>query len=442
MAAPTVPSQAVTADQNSAAPTLNLPTGIAAGDELYAFVAIDSSVAVSSWTGWTQVFDQAEAAGNTIRCVGYRKTADGSEGATDANLTLASANQVVAHILRVAGAGTTPEAVTNESSSSTPDPGLITPAAGADDWLYIVAIGVDTPFATLTDVTSSAYSGETITKHTSEAVSLGTAYLRTTGTTTENPAAGAIDNTEQLAAGLVAVPPAAAGFSLGPAASNALSGSSASLDLAIGVQSAAAAVSGSSAALSLDIAVIAAAPGISGSGAVIELQQSIAATAAAVSDSAGTLTLGNDLLAGLAASQSAFVAPLSLAMGIGGSLASDSATGADLALDIPLGGQAAAQSAAAALLDARPFLGALSASASDAAAEPALSVGLAGEIVGLSAAAADLPLALGLFGAPASVSSLFADLGISTSGGVLEIRSISVRPALSATVRIDPQGDS
>jgi len=126
--------------------TVNLPTGIQAGDLL--LVLINKGRATAAWSfnalaGWTELLDEAVAGGGYVA---YR-WADGTEGAT---IGLTGAADRSAHITyRVSGAENpatqAPEiSAVATGTSNAPNPNSLSPTGGAKDYLWLTFFGTTT----------------------------------------------------------------------------------------------------------------------------------------------------------------------------------------------------------------------------------------------------------------------------------------------------------
>jgi hypothetical protein len=123
--------------------TVNLPTGINAGDLLIVFFSCDGNETVTWPTvdGWASIFNQTNA--NTLD-IGY-KIADGTEGST---ITVGTGTtEQSAHIsYRITGhdSAQAPEASAGATGNSTsPNPDSLAPTGGAKDYLWIAVEGND-----------------------------------------------------------------------------------------------------------------------------------------------------------------------------------------------------------------------------------------------------------------------------------------------------------
>jgi len=122
--------------------TVNLPSGIQAGDTLVVlFGHKDSANGASFPAGWTEFFEALNTAGSTIGLTGAWRKADGGEGASITVTTVASGRMAYASY-RINGAAdptvTPPQAATGTANNTAnPDPPNLTPTGGAKDYLWL-----------------------------------------------------------------------------------------------------------------------------------------------------------------------------------------------------------------------------------------------------------------------------------------------------------------
>lgn len=121
--------------------TINLPTGITAGDLLIVVFSVDTAPTITWPEGWTQIFFLAYSTNNTLDAR-FRR-ADGTEGATILITTLTNVGS--SHTsYRITGynSASNPEAGTTTSgSSANPDPPNLIPSWGAGENLWIATYG-------------------------------------------------------------------------------------------------------------------------------------------------------------------------------------------------------------------------------------------------------------------------------------------------------------
>lgn len=132
--------------------TVNLPTGIASGDLLLLFFAVQGGNQTVTWpAGYTKAFETASGvdANNDVTFSTYYRVADGTEGSTITVTT--SASKSSAHeTYRITGYSSTPVSGTASTSASTlnPNPPSLTPGGGAKDFLWFAVAAVDSGNAT------------------------------------------------------------------------------------------------------------------------------------------------------------------------------------------------------------------------------------------------------------------------------------------------------
>ena len=137
-------------DSDTTSHVVSLPAGIASGDLLIVFIAIDTRDVIPAMTftwpvGWTELYDQEDASdiGHTA---GYRR-ADGGEGAT-ITVTSTEADQSAHVSYRITGhhATSDPESANTTGSGTGADPPGLNPANwGAEDTLWLIGAGLDRP---------------------------------------------------------------------------------------------------------------------------------------------------------------------------------------------------------------------------------------------------------------------------------------------------------
>lgn len=214
-AAPVVEDTATsTTTNNSTSHSVTMPTGVESGDLLLVFCGLDGTPTLSA-TGWTSLVSQAHSGTSDI-FHGFYRESDGTEGSA-VTFTSSASEKGGCVAYRISGAedpGTqAPEISTAALGSSTsPDPSSVTPAGGADDYLYIAVTSANrrsfTGFPATYLGTGSAESGSLGTD-----AGVGFGHLGTTGSTSEDPGAFTIDSTDTWAAFTVAVTPASGGGS-------------------------------------------------------------------------------------------------------------------------------------------------------------------------------------------------------------------------------------
>jgi len=186
--------------------TVNLPTGINAGDLLIVFFACDgdSTVTWPTGNGWASIFHQT----NSVTLdVGY-KIADGTEGAT---ITVGTgASEQSAHIsYRITGhnSAQAPQVSTGATgTSASPNPNSLTPTGGAKDYLWIAVEGNDDGRDTASAYPSNYTNGQTNPAGTTSGVNVAVAR-RQLNASSEDPGTFTIPSEEWVAC-TVAVHPA------------------------------------------------------------------------------------------------------------------------------------------------------------------------------------------------------------------------------------------
>ncbi len=140
MAFPTVAATNGGYDGTGTSHTVNLPSGIVAGDLLIVFFDSYTNLTVTFPSGWTKLFDgNSGTYGQTLVC--YYRVADGTEGSTIAVTT--SASEPTAHTsYRITGYSGAPTCGTLATGTNTnPDPPSCSPGWGAQDILWIAVCG-------------------------------------------------------------------------------------------------------------------------------------------------------------------------------------------------------------------------------------------------------------------------------------------------------------
>lgn len=148
---------------NASSHTLNLPSGIAAGHLLFAFVMADRSGLGSNTaaiSGWTELFRHAANTDRVFYC--FYKIANGSEGAS-ATLNWTGVSPHITYVtLRLTDADTSaaPEiSSAATANSNAPNPGSVSPSWGTGRaTLYLATCGVDSQ-SSFTTPAPSGYSG-------------------------------------------------------------------------------------------------------------------------------------------------------------------------------------------------------------------------------------------------------------------------------------------
>lgn len=189
--------------------SLNMPSGIEAGDLLVVFASNDNTGGTNmAISGWTQLFHQ-QYTGNVVSFGAWAKIAAGSDTAT---LTGAS-EDYAATVIRVVNHGV--ETIGTDIKVGTPaltsgaNPAPPSLNAGASDkWLWLEGFGADDDDAPAGTYVSTNYTAvaivESATSDTSTTVGVG---YRQNETQTETPGTMTLDAAEEAVANLIAIPP-------------------------------------------------------------------------------------------------------------------------------------------------------------------------------------------------------------------------------------------
>jgi len=198
-------------DTASTQHTVNLPSGIAAGDLLLVFFTLyctgGANYGVSFPSGWTVQYDQLYS--NYERGVLYKRIADGTEGSTITVSSTGSAKS--AHTsYRIASSGSqgytlnrVASAVGSGSNTSTPNPPSLSPAWGSDETLWFAVTH------TRGNVTVSSYptgysNGRNDVGASSDSAGIGTARRELTASS-EDPGTFSLSATNRCFAATVGV---------------------------------------------------------------------------------------------------------------------------------------------------------------------------------------------------------------------------------------------
>ena len=194
---------------NSTSHTVNLPTGIVAGNLLLVFFSSDAAPTITFPEGWTELFTKSYS--TSIKGGLWYKVADGEEGASISVDT--SSSQMTAHTsYRITGFSGTPEAGVAVSSSGAPsNPPSLSPTWGAKDtlWFFCCAINGEDPFVSIDSYPANYGNGRYDYSDDAEGAGMGTAR-RELNTETEDPGAWTMSNTPRNMANTIAIQPAAA----------------------------------------------------------------------------------------------------------------------------------------------------------------------------------------------------------------------------------------
>jgi hypothetical protein len=188
-----------------------MPT-CAAGKLLLIGVFIDTDANITGdWTGWTQLANATNYSGTTAQVEHRYKTSTGSD-----TLTLETDASVrISYIVRcISGQHATaaPEAsVAVAATSTSQDPGSLTPSWGAANTLWIAYVGYDAAGST---ASVSAYPTNYDNNQVDAGDNATVGYAQATrnlNATSDDPAAFTLDASDAGLAGVIAIRPAATG---------------------------------------------------------------------------------------------------------------------------------------------------------------------------------------------------------------------------------------
>lgn len=215
MAFPTPESTTTTAFASAATShAADMPAAVNSGDVLVAVVALQVGAgSVTTPSGWTKL---GEDTGNAVLAM-FAKAADGTEGGTTVDFVSAQARTGAIHVIRATGwhgtvSGGAEAGTIATGTSNAPNPGSLTPSWGSDDTLWIACASAIDDDATYTAApTGYGNLASTVSgAGTNAGASCGTA-TRENATTTEDPAAFTLSESEGWAAAVVGIRPAAGG---------------------------------------------------------------------------------------------------------------------------------------------------------------------------------------------------------------------------------------
>lgn len=134
-----------TSGDSGTTPSVALPAGISAGDLLFIFIATDGDNTVTNWNGFTMLGTESNGTANSFH-VGYKKATGGEGGSVTITLSVSEPSRHISY--RITGMEDptvqAPEISTvAEASSNSPNPTIVTPTGGAQDYLWIHADGWD-----------------------------------------------------------------------------------------------------------------------------------------------------------------------------------------------------------------------------------------------------------------------------------------------------------
>lgn len=209
MAFPVVASSNTTADTDGTSTTINMPSGITAGDLLLVFDVNDATGTARSQSGgsdWTRI--QTGANGSVIATAIFAKIAAGSD-----TLTLAGAAQDSATVsVRVTGHGVTNVAVDillgtpatgNDAAPNPPD----VAHGGPLDYLVLEYAGSDDDDDTATYWSANYSAVNQVQSANSTSSCLASVGQRSINGTSENPGVMALAATEEWVAHTISIPP-------------------------------------------------------------------------------------------------------------------------------------------------------------------------------------------------------------------------------------------
>jgi len=213
MAFPVVESSNTTADTSGNAVTVNMPSGIVAGDLLLVFVAHDTSADITETggNGWTRIVNSAN--GTAVQAAVFAKIAAGSDACA---LSDNADNQDTAVVsVRISGHGisdvstdiTLGTAATGSDDSPNPpdcNPGV------AKDYLWLEFFAADDDDDTATYESADYLQVAQIQSANSTSSCLCAVARRALNASSENPGVMAMADTEEWVAQTLAIPPVAA----------------------------------------------------------------------------------------------------------------------------------------------------------------------------------------------------------------------------------------
>ena len=183
-----------------------MPSGIAAGDLLIAFVAGDTNTTFTA-SGWTEITAQANS--TLVQLTIFAKIAAGSDTLT----LVGEANDYAVVVARITGHGVTnvstdiAKATAATGSSATPDPPSLTPPS-TKDWLFLECFAADDDDDTAT-YWSTSYTGIAQRQSANSTTSclVAAAYRQLNTGSAENPGTMAMAATEEWVTQTLAIPP-------------------------------------------------------------------------------------------------------------------------------------------------------------------------------------------------------------------------------------------
>lgn len=212
MAFPTVASVTPSIfDVDATSHLVAMPATVEAGDLLVSYFTNDTAATVATPTDWD--FRSSQFSGSAARLSSYVKLAVGTEGGTTVDHVTSTAEQGTAQVYRIPAAswsGVLADVVvtTLGGAGTTPNPPLLSPAAGAQDYLWIAAEGHDVNTA-VTAYPASYTDGTSTLGGTTSGTGMGTAR-RELNAASEDPGNFTIAVFRGWIAHTLAVPPTTA----------------------------------------------------------------------------------------------------------------------------------------------------------------------------------------------------------------------------------------
>jgi hypothetical protein len=210
MAFPVIESVASTGTtSNQTSRSINMPSGIVAGDLLLAVVASDGNTTFGH-TGWDKTSEQTCVSGGNTQARGFilTRTATGSNTLT---LTTAASEMVAAVVYRISGWSAFEVAGLGSTATSTaPNPPSLNPAGwDVEDTLWIAACAHDQGQRTVSGYPANYTLNQTNARGSNTGGCGVGAAGRQNAVASEDPAAFTISTAEEWAAWTIAVRPAA-----------------------------------------------------------------------------------------------------------------------------------------------------------------------------------------------------------------------------------------
>ena len=212
MAFPTIAGTPVNTEDgvNTTTHTVDLPTGITAGEKLLFVVfsknqITDNPVTFDTLTETQLAFARAPATPAQTALYIYVADATGSEGATT-GITLGTTSRCVVRAMRIAGAQSLEATALHEGNTLTPDPPSHTASYGAKDTKWLVFACNNNGTFLATDWPDNYTNTGSFTTNGSGPPTIAWGE-RDLNTATENPNAFGFDNTTPSASATLAIRP-------------------------------------------------------------------------------------------------------------------------------------------------------------------------------------------------------------------------------------------